>query len=704
MRKRIIIFLFFVSCAGYHAAMGQDIRDKSSEQADYAEQMEQLSKRLNFSGGTPKEYIDAAGYQEGKGDPTGFKTAKSLLEDAISKFDGRRDIELFYAQLMYKHGFESEAVDRYEDVIEKDNTCWPAWYRLGEIYRKRMSLYRNQISSKGWSYEQYAEEYFNLAEKAFQKCSDNNYGGDSLIINIFWLYYDSNNYQPAARLMDNYLQNPRSSFELYELAGFIHVRLKEYALADLYYQSAFSHMTEEQRLPYIISKNYLNIHTQYLKTDQHISLEDPFRLTAYNERELAHMARVTYAQKRFSSAFAGEQGWQSDPGKILIRYGFPQDEILVRGEVEGALMEEMKRPDWRYTERQHMHDYGYWQQRSATQDVFDTKMPVTWDFLTWDYPDFQVSFDDEFNNGQYQFAEKDEFATRAKSRADISYSFFAEEMFTTRPESYTFTTKGGEVPSVYELHSNLMKQNRVDLSFNYMLTFPEVKSRETWQDWQFALYRSRHETNTFREFSVWKTGTEKDGMWQRDSSLYGQQTFTAFAGIYDWIFEGYNKATQAFFRHQFTDTIPDMNPRRLTMGDIQLGFFDQSRIEELADIPDIPNASHIFNTKDRVVISFYVNGLDTLDRENGLQIQYTITPVEESKSIWETLGSLFVGRDKANLGVSISNEYPVREHLQHIRQIFDVRNLSPSRYRINVAIEELTTKKYLDHTIEFKLQ
>ena len=704
MRNRIFVILLFISCAGFQVAGGQETSEKSSDQADYTERMEELSKRLNFRGGTLKEYMEAARYQEEKGNATGFKTAKSLLEDAISKYDGQLDLTLFYAQMLYKHGFESEALNRLEDLTDQNNTCWPAWYRLGEIYRKRMSLYRNQISSKGWSYDQYAEEYFHLAEQAFRKCSENNYGGDSLIVNVFWLYYDSNNYQPAARLMDAYLQKPRSSAELYELAGFIHVRLKEYAMADTYYQSAFSKMSEEQRLPYIISKNYLNIHTQYLTTDQHITLEDPLRLTAYNERELAHMARVTYAQERFSSAFAHEQGWQSDPGKILIRYGFPQEEIRVRGEVEGATFNEMETPDWRYSERQRMYDYGYRQQRSATQDIFDTKMPVYWDFLTWHYPDFQVSFDDEFNNGQYQFAEKSEFATRAKSRAEISYSFFAEEMFNTKPETYTLTTKGGEVTSVYELHSNLMEQNRIDLTFNYMLSPPDYKNRESWQAWQFALYRSRHEANTFREFSIWKTGTSKDKIWQRDSSLYGQQKFTAFAGIYDWIFEGYNKLTQAFFRYQFTDTIPDMNPRRLTMGDIQVGFLDQNRIEEPAEIPDIPNASHKFNTKDRVVISFDVNGLDTLDSENGLLIQYTITPLDEPRSIWEMLGSIFVGADEANLGVSISNEYPVREGWQHIKQILDVRNLSPSRYNLNVAIEEQATKKNLNREIEFKLQ
>jgi len=100
----------------------------------------------------------------------GFKTAQSLLEDAIAKYAGELQLVLFYAKILYDHGFESEALNQYEEAVERDQTCSPAWYQLGEIYRQRMSRYRNQISSKGWSYDQYAEEYFNLADQAFQEC------------------------------------------------------------------------------------------------------------------------------------------------------------------------------------------------------------------------------------------------------------------------------------------------------------------------------------------------------------------------------------------------------------------------------------------------------------------------------------------------------------------------------------------------------
>ena len=123
MRNRIFVILLFISCAGFQVAGGQETSEKSSDQADYTERMEELSKRLNFRGGTLKEYMEAARYQEEKGNATGFKTAKSLLEDAISKYDGQLDLTLLYAQMLYKHGFESEALNRLEDLTDQNNTC-----------------------------------------------------------------------------------------------------------------------------------------------------------------------------------------------------------------------------------------------------------------------------------------------------------------------------------------------------------------------------------------------------------------------------------------------------------------------------------------------------------------------------------------------------------------------------------------------------
>ncbi len=53
------------------------------------------------------------------------------------------------------------------------------------------------------------------------------------------------------------------------------------------------------------------------------SASDPLRLTSVNEHRVEHLARVAYADLRFSSEELGLRGWETDRGVIYIRYGPP---------------------------------------------------------------------------------------------------------------------------------------------------------------------------------------------------------------------------------------------------------------------------------------------------------------------------------------------------------------------------------------------
>ncbi len=52
-------------------------------------------------------------------------------------------------------------------------------------------------------------------------------------------------------------------------------------------------------------------------------LTDPLYLTESNERHLEHLARVAYADLRFSAPEADLRGWETDQGIIYVRYGLP---------------------------------------------------------------------------------------------------------------------------------------------------------------------------------------------------------------------------------------------------------------------------------------------------------------------------------------------------------------------------------------------
>jgi GWxTD domain-containing protein len=51
--------------------------------------------------------------------------------------------------------------------------------------------------------------------------------------------------------------------------------------------------------------------------------KDPLFLTEVNERELEHYARLAWAELNFAEPGSGHTGWESDRGRIWIRYGRP---------------------------------------------------------------------------------------------------------------------------------------------------------------------------------------------------------------------------------------------------------------------------------------------------------------------------------------------------------------------------------------------
>jgi GWxTD domain-containing protein len=59
--------------------------------------------------------------------------------------------------------------------------------------------------------------------------------------------------------------------------------------------------------------------------------QDPVVLTAINERFTEHVARWVYADLRFGNPYSGAPGVETDPGRVILRYGVPSNEIQFTG-------------------------------------------------------------------------------------------------------------------------------------------------------------------------------------------------------------------------------------------------------------------------------------------------------------------------------------------------------------------------------------
>lgn len=54
---------------------------------------------------------------------------------------------------------------------------------------------------------------------------------------------------------------------------------------------------------------------------------DPLHLTAAEERRLEHYARLAWAELKYSAPASGLRGWESERGRIFVRYGWPRERM-----------------------------------------------------------------------------------------------------------------------------------------------------------------------------------------------------------------------------------------------------------------------------------------------------------------------------------------------------------------------------------------
>ncbi len=99
--------------------------------------------------------------------------------------------------------------------------------------------------------------------------------------------------------------------------------------------------------------------------------KDPLFLTSYNERLLEHYARLVYADLRFGRPEKGIRGWNTDRGKVFVRFGEPLSRFHTRPWIETSI------------------------------GAGDPLHPSQAD---WRYPDFHLVFEDRYLNRRYDFA------------------------------------------------------------------------------------------------------------------------------------------------------------------------------------------------------------------------------------------------------------------------------------------------------------
>ncbi|MDX1440816.1 MAG: GWxTD domain-containing protein, partial [Rubricoccaceae bacterium] len=227
--------------------------------------------------------------------------------------------------------------------------------------------------------------------------------------------------------------------EMWLYLGLANHRLGRDDAAETCYREAFERMDESQRgvfedISLLLPEEELD---EYRENPDALAArfwtsQEPRYLTPYNERKIEHYARLTYADLMFASEDVDLRGWETERGKIHVRYGVPQSDVMIHGGFQRILEQFNTR---------YFDDFAV-----STQEMDANR------FNIWDYGDFRFVFEDPLNSGEFRLYSPpaDLFAVVGGGAVErYDYEMIARETFRENPEEYDYSPPGRQIGLPY---------------------------------------------------------------------------------------------------------------------------------------------------------------------------------------------------------------------------------------------------------------
>ncbi len=583
--------------------------------------------------------------------------ARALLRKIHRIARNRLFYQFVWAELYRAQGFTGMARRQYEKVLRQNPDFVPALVALGEIHLHEMLryYYRYTDTEIPLSFREYAIDDYDLAVNYLHHAMRLDSTNQRAAVLLGNLYYEAEEYEKMVRLFSKMVRRVPNSRDFYLFLGLAYHALGNYSAASQAFQKALAHMPEDQRRIFL-SPGLLTGEgpgsAAADTTDRFWKKKDPLFLTPENERLLEHISRVAYAQMRFGVPALHVEGWQTDRGRTYIRYGRPQ----------------------------YIVEYG----KSMEWGAIYPPQQI------WVYPDFQLSFSDEFWNGEFRFTQP---MPRSKSvfkeRTRVDYNLVARDVFATKPERFEFKRSGGTVQADYRLYA-----------------FADSAGAYFWVPFRMLVKREHHRRHWFRTGFFWLDSTGVPTRSVVDSFLVtfplepGQSRdhfyYRAFARIPlpEWAVPGstiryaleiWNRTRDASFSRRSEVMVPDFSDDSLSLSSVVV-----SRHVEPATGGDplvrhhlriFPEMEGHFSRQDTLFIYFEVYHLTPdVQGEYHYEVENSLSPAGRS-------GWLKWFR-RSSRRVAVVNEYSSRTPTDVVVQSFRPEHLPPGKYILEIRVRD----------------
>ena len=543
-----------------------------------------------------------------------------------------------------------------------------------------------------------AERAYRRAIKHLKKALEQDPRRRPVYERLMQVYALKEDYEPALDMLRQmYVFFPEDAYTWLYL-GYVQYKTGAPAEAEKSFETALRYMDPEmkaafQNLEYILPeeekeayhKDPVGYAARFWRS------KDPRLLTPYNERKLEHFARMVYADLLYGAPDIGLHGWNTERGRLLIRYGIPRrDVVIVPANTARAL-----KPfnDQRVKIEEVRSSYDMLEEANT--------------YNIWDYGDFKIVFEDPFRNGEYRLYSPPADELAGNTNAWLSdYSIKLRETLRRLPERYTYEAPGRQVEIPYLVNVFKGSEGLADIYVHYGIPIQgyQAGQRElpvTIRTGAFLVSKAR-EILAERRQTIYGLKTERILSFKEANLWTDTQTLKAPAGSHEVSLEFETASGMTVAVQRRTIEVPDFSNQQLAISDLLLAY----HIEEAengkpvaatdivrGDLSITPAPWSVFSVKQPIYLYFEVYNLSRgKEGQSAYEVEAILKPKDTSTGITRAFRKLFGG--KKGVSVRFEGGGMKTEDAQYL--ILDATGQQPGIYTLILRV----TDKQTGRTVE----
>ena len=527
------------------------------------------------------------------------------------------------------------------------------------------------------------------------------------------LYALAGEFEDALGMLGQMLVSFPDDEEMWRYLGLANHRLGRDDAASTSYREAFKLMSDEERAVFEDISLLLPEAEQaaYNAAPEAVAArfwtsQEPRFLTPYNERKIEHYVRLTYADLMYRSEDLGLPGWETQRGKIHVRYGVPQSDIVITGDFQFVL-ENLEGIDAN-------SDRG-----GAGPAPFGRRLEETQSnrFNIWNYGDFNFVFEDPFNNGEFRLYSPpaDLFGAVGIGAIErMDYELRARATFRETPERYDYTPPGRQIGIPYLVSHFKGSEGRTDLFVHYGIPISEEFEAGTTDLVDVTVKTGVFLISQARDVLVERRRTHyglRSSQIERfeDTQLWTDtQAMEVPPGVHEVSveFETVGGGTSAVQRREIT--VPDFSGSDLALSSLMLAYHVEDT--DASSIPGQiirdglaikPAPWSVFHHEQPIYLFFEIYNLSQNGDRTDYEVEAQLRPKDTSTGIARIARSIFGGGERG-----VSTQYPVqgnrRDDAQYV--ILDAAEQDPGLYTLTLKITDSVSGRSVEETTDLYLE